>query len=395
MSEVDEHRGLMPEEEEERLEASTTNFIDLQLFNQIKDLINQYEYDAELWRLWTISAQGGENILNLIYSSLICSIIWNTSYYYNNLEYPAVDNFTFQSFKQYFKLDQLPADAESVGVGAAKDAIITHFKLIIDGFLPDLKYRLLIIYLEELFNYNLNIQVDPHAPAGVLSGDYQEIENLSYSFNNNNNYKLEVEPFIKNVIKIIIPEQPPGLEDEYLSEIYKVKEEIKAETPKKKRHTLKSIDYDNARQGRATNARERQKENRRNTVDSKRVMSSPALTNLTNMPPEAPKKRAPLKSSRNLANTQHRAMNAMGRQGDARWAEANKARGLVAIRSGSKKRSKKYKKRSKKYKKTRKKRKTKRIQKKTKNKKKKKKTKNKKKRKSKKKKSLFDFSNIF
>ena len=96
---LDEYGGMMPVEEEEeeerleeplaeedrvreeahaqaekdeieRLEASTTNFIDDELFNQIKDLINQYEYDAELWQLWTTSAQGGENISNQIYFSL-------------------------------------------------------------------------------------------------------------------------------------------------------------------------------------------------------------------------------------------------------------------------------------------------------------------------------------
>ena len=371
-------------------ENRTTNFIDIELLNPIKDLVNpKYQYDIELWKkapmLFAPPASDYSHIRDFIYSSLICNIIWNTSYYYNNLEYSGY-NLTYELFEQLFHLPflqlklKLKLNTQGFSPKDYLQIIITHFKSIIDGFPGNLKYRFLIIYLEELFNYNLKIQPTDIRNPPVLSGAHHVIEKLSYSFDNNNNYKLEVEPFIKNVIKIILPKRPHGLEDEYLSEIYKVKEKIKAETPKKKRPTLKSSDLANARQDRAKvaalqrqgDARGLARKNKRMGTLTDRsnqfaIQPPTVLQNLSQgqgMGAVQPLSEHPTPFAQNPALVP-------GIQGFYPGAGPPS----IQVRGGGKKRSKKYKKRSKKYKKTRKKRKTKGIQKKTKRKQRKKKTK--------------------
>ena len=269
------------------------NFIDHDLFNGIDYLLLRKDIETQLWN----SRKSDNIIIDLIYKCLILSIITNTSYYYNNMPNLEIydSNYDFSDFFNIFKIEKLIEKLQNRYIQSQNvsfEIIIDHFKQILKNNL--LRYHLLLIYLTDLFDYELKFQrnydIIINSPndhwrlikysvnerleydSGLIT-KVQLIELLNqltddilikdsryYQIRSEStgeilpislvlNYKFissrytETEPFIKKIIKIMVPERPSGLvDDDYGLEIYQVKQRFEFETPKK-RNTVKVREF--------------------------------------------------------------------------------------------------------------------------------------------------------
>jgi hypothetical protein len=281
------------------------NFIDHDLFNGIDYLLLRKDIETQLWN----SRKSDNIIIDLIYKCLILSIITNTSYYYNNMPNLEIydSNYDFSDFFNIFKIEKLIEKLQNRYIQSQNvsfEIIIDHFKQILKNNL--LRYHLLLIYLTDLFDYELKFQrnydIIINSPndhwrlikysvnerleydSGLIT-KVQLIELLNqltddilikdsryYQIRSEStgeilpislvlNYKFissrytETEPFIKKIIKIMVPERPSGLvDDDYGLEIYQVKQRFEFETPKK-RNTVKMREF-----GRKSSDKRREKQ---------------------------------------------------------------------------------------------------------------------------------------